>query len=281
VGKQLTAYFFSDYRYKTQVVWFRRFLYLFLLAQGLYYAWYYDFLFGADSIVVVSPGHPGFFKELPFLLYNSGSAILGWFFIGAVLLLSGGQLFTGRSFFVADLLLWLLVMNLNNRVYPALTGGDHLLSQFLFFNCFLVSRFRETHSWQGQMKICLHNLGVVALLVQICLVYFLSALAKLEDPSWWAGQAIITVAQIDHFTLFSFMRPPAMPSAVLVFLNYLVLFYQLLFPLIVWIRPLKKPFLLIGILTHVYIMFAMGLLGFGLIMIMAYVFFWPVKRQES
>lgn len=261
-----------------QVQWFKRLLYLFLVIKSCYFFCNFDLFFGENSIVFVTPQKIGFFKSFAFLLYNSESIGLSKIFITSVLLLSILNLFIKRFHFIPDLLLWLLVVNLNNRVYPALTGGDNLLNQFLFFNCFLSFSFQSTKTWQGELKVCLHNLAVMAIIIQICILYLLSALAKLNDPGWLSGKAIIAVAQIKHFSLFSFLSYSRSLDPILIFLNYVVLFYQLLFPVLVWIKKVKKPLLIIGILMHLYIAFVMGLVSFGFVMIIGYVFFWPSKQ---
>lgn len=279
--QNLSAYFFSDFRYRQQTLWFKRLLYLFLLCEGIYYLLYYDLFFGNDSIVFVTPKSIGLVKGLAYLLYNSGSVILSRYFILAVLALSLINLFTARLYFIIDFLLWILVINLNNRIYPALTAGDILLNQFLFFNCFLSGAFTLRSSWQNELKIFLHNLSVIAIIVQISLVYLLSALAKSDDEDWLRGTALIAVSQIRHFSLFSFLSYSEKLEPLYIFMNYLVLFYQLFFPVLVWIRKIKKPMLLLGILMHLFIAFVMGLVGFGFIMILAYVFFWPPKQRIS
>jgi hypothetical protein len=152
-----------------------------------------------------------------------------------------------RIKFVSDAILWFLVINLNNRVYPTLTGGDSLLSQFLIFNCFLSSSFKNNFLWKDQIKICLHNFSLVALTIQISLLYFLSALAKLNDPEWFSGTAISAVSQIHYFSMFWFFTHSKSLEPLFVILNYGVLFYQLFFPILIWVKKVKKPFLLFGI----------------------------------
>lgn len=274
----LSTYFFSDYRFKTQSLWFRRALYIFLIVECVYYLCYFDLLFGENSIVFFNPRDIGFFRNIAFYLYNSTSSTTALFFILGIIFLSLWNLFVQRLGFLMDLLLWLLVINLHNRIYPALTGGNNLLNQFLFFNCFLSSGFTLSEKWYSPYKICLHNLGVLAIMAQICLLYFLSALAKLGDEEWCSGMALMDIEQIHHFSTYS---APKLPALISLILNYLVLFYQLLFPVLIWIKKIKKPFLLVGIGMHLYIAFVMGLVSFGLIMILGYLFFWPVDSQES
>ncbi|PBQ31767.1 hypothetical protein CNR22_08280 [Sphingobacteriaceae bacterium] len=279
--KKLSAYFFSEYHLKTQTVWFKRLLYLFLIIESLYYLAYFDVLFGANSIVTVSSGPIGYFKHLAFILYDSEYTSFGFCFLLAVLCLSLLNLFTVRFALPVNVLLWFLMINIHNRIYPTLTGGSNLLNQLLFFNCFLSATFSEEKTSRNELKICLHNMGLLAIAGQICLLYLYSALAKFEDPQWVSGQAIATISQIQRFSLFSSPDNFRALNPALIFVNYVVLFYQLLFPVFIWISKIKKPLLIIGILMHLYIAFFMGLVSFGFVMILGYVFFWPVKSAKS
>lgn len=278
--QSLSGYFFSDYRYTSHTLWFRRFLYTFLIFESLYFLAAYDLFFGVNSIVYKTPQYIGFFKSIPYLLYNSQNPALGWYFLFGILLLSALNLASTRFAFISDVLLWLLALNISNQIYPALTGGDNLLNQFLFFNCFLSAAFKRSQTSWSEFRICIHNLAVVGIVIQICLVYFLSALAKLQDPSWLSGEAIAQVTQIRHFSLFSFFNYSENLKWLFVCLNYLVLAYQLLFPVLIWVKKTKKVFLILGVLMHLYIAFFMGLVGFGFIMVLAYVYFWPMKKSS-
>jgi hypothetical protein len=70
-------------------------------------------------------------------------------------------------------------------------------------------------------------------------------------------------------------------SWLFIALNYVVLAYQLLFPVLVWIKKIKKPFLILGILMHLYIAFVIGLVSFGFVMILPYIYFWPNSTAEA
>jgi hypothetical protein len=277
--EKLISYFFFDYHLKFQTLWFKRLLFVFVILKSIYWLCYFDLLFGNNSIVYLNQPSIGVFKNFAFLLntYPYPSACL--IFILLILGLSCIGLFR-HAYFIPDLFLWFLVITIHNRIYPTLTGGDHLLSQFLFFNI-LLSKYSITSStWQSSLKIVLHNLAVIAVITQICLVYFLSALAKLTDEGWLSGKALISISQINHFSLFSLNYKQTF-SPFLVILNYLVLFYQLLFPFFIWFKKIKKPLLIFGILMHIYIAFVMGILAFGVIMVLAYVYFWPMKEPVS
>jgi hypothetical protein len=270
--QKVITYFFDNYRYKLQSLWFKRLLYAFVIIKCIYWLCYYDLLFGENSIVYTEPHSIGFIKDVAFYLYNSTSNNSGYIFIIGAMLLSVLPFIFKKLYFISDFILWLLVMNIANKVYPTLTGGDYLLNQFLLFNCFLA--FEKN---KNNFKIALHNFASIALIIQVCLVYFLSALAKLNNTEWLDGSAISTTLQVQQYSLelFSHTKQNILNTIV----NYVVLFYQLFFPVVIWFKKIKKPFLMIGVLMHLFIAFIMGLMSFGFIMILAYVYFYDFKND--
>lgn len=277
--QKLITYFFDDYRYKLQSLWFKRLLYIFVIIKCTYWLCYYNLLFGKNSIVYKEPHSIGFIKDVAFYLYNSTSNNLGYLFLGGAILLSILSFILSRHpqrsrriYVISDFILWLLVINISNNLYPTLTGGDYLLNQFLLFNCFLT--FEKNKNY---FKIPLHNFASIAIVIQICLVYFLSAIAKLSNADWLNGSAISETLQVQHYSLelFSHTKQNILNSTI----NYVVLFYQLFFPIVIWFKKVKKPFLIIGIVMHLFIAFIMGLMSFGFIMILGYIYFYDFKND--
>jgi hypothetical protein len=272
---QINAYFLNSYQLLSRATWFKRALYVLLIIKCLYYLEYYHVLFGNSSIVYLSPARTGFFKDIPFLLYNMSGDRVAYWFIGGVLTISIFNLLLPRIYFIADFVLWLLVLNLHNRIYPALSGGDYFTNQLLFFNCFIAAR-----SFRQENIIPLHNLGVVAIIVQVMVVYLVSAIAKIGDPLWRSGEAIGIIMQLQHFSWQPangnpFLTPLFFPLA------WAVIIYQLFFPALLLLKKLKKMVLAIGIVMHLYIALIMGLVTFGTIMLICYLFFWPVKQAHQ
>jgi hypothetical protein len=185
-----------------------------------------------------------------------------------------------KHYFIADFFIWFLIININNKIYPTLTGGDYLLNQFLFFNCWLCSQKKadSTPHWSSDLKKFFHNLSIIAIIIQVCLVYFLSALAKCNDENWISGNALDEISKVHHFSLFSVIPRTASSSVFLMIINYVIVFYQLLFPLLIWIKKIKRPFICFGVLMHLYIALVMGLVEFSVIMLIAYIYFWPTKK---
>jgi hypothetical protein len=232
-------------------------------------------MFGENAIAYTLPFNNGLFRDLAFSLYAQSSIHAGYFFILPVLALSIAGLFKFRLHIVSDLIIWWMVVNIHNKIYPTLTGGEFLLNQLLFFNCFISDKFVSKGNFISQLKTCAHNFAVIAVMVQVCMVYFFAALAKLGDESWLHGTAVLKTVQVEQYSLHSIVAHAEKFSWLFIALNYIVLVYQLLFPVLIWIKRIKKPLLVIGILTHLYIAFVMGLVSFGLIMILPYIYFWP------
>jgi hypothetical protein len=278
--QRLNSYFFSEFHYKKQSLVFKNLLYIFLLIKCIYWLVYYPVLFGDLSLFFLkTTTQLPLIKKLAFVLYFQNDPYAALLFIIPIILISSLAIFKLSVPFVSEFIIWLLVINVHNRIYPTLTGGDFLLHQLLFFNIFISNNFSVKNKIRGEIKTLLHNLGVISVIIQVCIVYFFAAFAKLEDSQWLNGTALEVISKVEHFSLPFIVNESSNFTGILKLLNYIVLFYQLLFPILVWFKKIKIPFLIIGVLMHLYIAFVMGLMSFGVIMIISYIYFWPIKKS--
>lgn len=278
--QRLNSYFFSEFHYKKQSLVFKNLLYIFLVIKCIYWLVYYPVLFGDLSIFYFkSTAQLPLIKKLAFVLYFQNEPYAALLFIIPIMLISSLAIVKLRIPFVSEFIIWLLVINVHNRIYPTLTGGDFLLHQLLFFNIFISNNFIIKNKIRGEIKTLLHNLGVISVIIQVCIVYFFAALAKLEDSQWLNGTALEVISKVEYFSLPFIVNESSNFTGILKLLNYIVLFYQLSFPIMVWFKKIKIPFLIIGVLMHLYIAFVMGLMSFGVIMIISYIYFWPIKKS--
>lgn len=273
--QNLLSYFFDDFRYKPQSRWFKITLYSFVLLKCLYWLLYFDLFFGNHSIVFTNPISIGTLNNFAYLLYNQHSPTLSLVSLVLMVVLCLIALIFKKRYLFSDGLLWLMTLNIQNQVYSGLSSGDFLLNQFLAFNCLISYKHNLLSTFFGQLKTLFHNLGSIAVIVQLCLAYFLSGLAKLFDNNWLSGHAIGITSQINHFSLYSLPQLSLDYKWLMIFLTYLVLFYQLSFPVMAFIKPFKKVYLLIGVAMHLYIGLVMGLPFFAITMIIGYIYFWP------
>lgn len=216
----------------------------------------------------------GGLQDLAFLLNNYDSPLLALVFMAAVALLSLFGL-AGRSNYLGNVVLWLLVLNLNNYVYASLTSGDYLLNQLLFFHIFFCTK-QLPKPFFNDLKNAVHNMALVGIKIQICLAYVLAAWFKLGDPDWMNGMAVYHTFRVPEYSNALLM---SLPLWLCMGLNYATMAYQLLFPLTIWFRPFKIYLLAFGIIQHLVIAFCMGMFSFGVIMIICYILF--LKYDES
>lgn len=275
--QNLTLYFFTDFNYKSRTLLFKRLLWVYLLIKCVYWLIYYDFLFGENSIISLTEFTTTHFYEPAFFLNHPANSTLSlWaiFLIAALCLLN---IFNRFIPYIFDFVLWLAVLNVHSRIYSALSGGELLLNQLLFYCIFISTRFSKSSLVTNQIKICIHNFGIIAVIIHVCVLYLISGIFKLNDALWLNGNALSQIAQIKHYTISSaFGLKPSLTSSAL---NYIVLFYQLLFPALIWVKKIKKPLLVLGIIIHLYIAFIMGLMSFGILMMISYVYFWPRQKH--
>lgn len=275
--KKFVPYFFDHYNQSKATELFKKALYIFLLIKASYWLYYYQLYFGENAIALTQLRPLGSSKDFAFFLYNSSSKTIGYFFILALCIFLALSFYVRKVPFIFEFVIWILVVNIQNKLYPSLTGGDFLLNQFLFFNCLLAKNYAINSTWQNSLFICTHNVGVLAILIQIHLIYLVAGLSKLSSPNWINGSALFNLEQICHFNLFS--NTVVFPNSLNFILTYIVFCYQLLFPIVLWFKKFKKPFLCIGIIIHLYIIFITGLVGFGITMLIAYIYLWPQKPR--
>jgi len=274
--------FFSP-RFLSSNLWFKRLLYGFLLYKCLHWNYYFDFLFADDAVLYPGYTSIGRFKDLAFLLLNYPGDALSRGFIFVTFFISVYRLFFRSPFwlisFGLDLALWFMVMNLQNKMYTGLSGGNILFNQLLLFNCFISKHSPESGSKLSEFRLFIQNFSILFLQVQLMLLYFVSALSKLGYSAWLDGSALQQILQIEHFSALSFKANNMFSSFFVILLSYTVLAFQLLFPFLVWWKKGKRYFLLFGILMHLYIAFFMGLPDFAFVMLLGYLYFWP-KHTE-
>lgn len=275
----LLTYFFTVPLFIQRARLFKQLLYLFLLFKCAYWLLNYNLLFGENSVITDKEFDIALIRGAAFYLYDRSHQWLCLWAIAAVIILSVLSLLKIQVYFIGDFITWLIIVNLHYRIYPALTAGDFLLNQLLIFNCCILLSEPNNNSIFSQLKNCFHNFAVIAVMVQVCFLYLASGITKLLDDSWMSGTAISTISQVNHYNFFHAIRWQS-NSIISEILNFTVIFYQLLFPLLIWFRKVKKGLLLTGIVIHLYIAFVMGLVTFGLLMLIPYTLFWPQRRNN-
>ncbi|MFE3324945.1 hypothetical protein [Streptomyces sp. NPDC059176] len=175
---------------------------------------------------------------------------------------------------------WVLLWSVFQRQPLILDGGDNLaylvLPMLLLTNCYdrFALSFGVVRRWVARMPgtlravaPALHNLGVAAIGAQICLVYIVSGLYKVQGRMWQDGTALFYVLRIPEFEWPGISRLLYENDLLVVGGTYAATLFMVYFPLGVLV-PRLRPWAAVGSIgLHVSIALLMGLTSFALTMV--------------
>ncbi|NOQ70814.1 MAG: hypothetical protein GQ574_02365 [Crocinitomix sp.] len=283
--KRIPEIFLRPFPYGEKIELFRKVLYVFLLINALtllpisHELFSYDGIVGAQGWNTKYPWYQQGSKALLNILnhpINSGYPWIAYVFVyGQIALIVSGLLnFLPR---LTAVLLYFVTANLFIKGYLMFTGGEALISILLFYLMFISNSSRKQVENRvtvfPEFQNVLNNTFYWVILIQICVLYFFSDLYKLMDPYWLNGEALMHISKVEAFSGPAMRAIFADNPTISMFGTYIVLLYQGLFPLLVWFKRIKIPFLAIGVLLHVGIAIGMGIFTFGVLMILTYLLF--------
>jgi uncharacterized membrane protein YphA (DoxX/SURF4 family) len=118
------------------------------------------------------------------------------------------------------------------------------------------------------------NVALRLIQVHLCVVYFFSGCGKLFGASWWEGTALWGAAanvQYRTLDLTWLARHPLVVNAI----TLATLFWEVGYPALIWPRLTRPVFLAMAALVHLGIGLTMGMMEFGLAMLVANLAFVP------
>ncbi len=124
------------------------------------------------------------------------------------------------------------------------------------------------------------NVALRLLQVHLCVVYFFSGSGKLFGASWWEGTALWGAAanlQYQTLDLTGLARHPLVVNAV----TLATLFWEVAYAALIWPRLTRPVFLAMAVAVHLGIGLAMGMMEFGLAMMVANLAFVPTAWFRS
>lgn len=234
----------------------------------------YDELFGANSYVIRNYPQHATIRDVFLLLFYYPQLL--WPALTALLLISGFGLF-GKRTMVSDAVLFAVEANLHNYVYPGLSGGHELLRLLLLYSIFISMNAELLKNWR---VLFLHRLGVLCVMAQLLIVYAIAAVTKLAHPDWQSGIAVWETMQVEHLRIndgILFVQANWLTTLV----NYLVVLYQVLFPVLIWFKKTRLALLVIGLIVYTYIALVMGIVFFAFTMMAGHLIFWPLKPSTK
>lgn len=120
------------------------------------------------------------------------------------------------------------------------------------------------------------SIALRLLQVQLCVVYFFSGCGKLLGASWWEGTALWGAAanvQYRTLDLTWLARHPLVINAI----TLATLFWEVVYAALIWSRLTRPLVLAMAVAVHLGIGLAMGMMEFGLAMIVANLAFVPAS----
>ena len=238
-----------------------------------------SYLFGPGSVLP----HGEFLRQLDesgtFSLYAVSTSTVWFetvFHAGALASLAVMLGFGGRLGLAAH---WVLLWSVYQRQPSLLDGGDNLayviIPMLMFTRCY--DRLSFPSGWGARIASCvpsairavsapLHNLGVLAVATQVCLVYVVSGLYKVQGQVWQDGTALFYVMRVPEFELpgiSSFVYGNDLLVYAGTYATVILLVYFPLGVLVPWLRPWAA---VASIGFHASIGLFMGLTSFALTM---------------
>lgn len=163
---------------------------------------------------------------------------------------------------LSALVAFILHISFLHRDMAPTYGVDMISSFFLLYLCFADSKKNTT---LGSMVYRLSQL-------QVCIIYAYSGLDKARGVQWWGGEALWGVIANAQLVTFDLSAVASFPLVV-VAATYMTLAWEIYFPVLVWIKPVRKWVLWFGVLLHAGIAFVVNIPFFGLLMVLSYILF--------
>lgn len=168
-----------------------------------------------------------------------------------------------------------------------LNGGDNFLKFALLYMVFcnsfeyfilrgreLKRNFVQNHWFKN---LCT-NVFSKSIIIHLVIIYFVSGFYKANTDVWVNGVANYYIFQLERFKAGYLNEWIVSKPLLIMITTYLTLFWELLFPIVLFNKKARNLFLLIGFLFHIGIYFLMLINDFALLFIMSYILFFNDKE---
>lgn len=225
-----------------------------------------DLLWGVDNVFYRHGHADGFIENFFYQLVYDATRFKMIFYTHLVASLL--SIFQTRWSLIPRLITWCTAWLLFYAAIEAFNSGMMIMISLAFFASVIDTRA------QHPFRILLTNLARYACIIQLSLVYFVAAIYKLSGDQWLAGDAFYYTVHITHFASDFWTSETMLNNHwLLTGLTWAGLLYQLIFPVMIWIKRGRTAFLIAGIFFHLFIGTFLHLWDFALAMIFCYALF--------
>ncbi|MFI0907687.1 HTTM domain-containing protein [Streptomyces sioyaensis] len=178
---------------------------------------------------------------------------------------------------------YIFLWSLQQRNPLLLDGGDNATAIALFFFMFIDSGSRfsldarsrrrkqlkpDANSMRYRIGSLLHHAGVQAVILQVCTIYLVSGMYKVQGERWQNGTALYYILRVGEFGWPGVNHLVYEHSTLVVAMTYATVFFQVGFAFLLLKRSLRPFAVTCGVLLHLGIaVFMSGLLTFSATMI--------------
>lgn len=160
---------------------------------------------------------------------------------------------------------WVLLVSLHQRAMCFMNGGDSLLRILLFLFCFSqagagfsVDAWLAGHGLVESLQIKAPPWCTRLLQIQIAIVYFRTFACKMQGPAWLNGTAVLYALGNRNYL----PRPAPrwfLNRRIVAWATYGTLVSEFALGTLIWIRELQHPVIIVGLVLHVGMEYALSL----------------------
>ena len=149
------------------------------------------------------------------------------------------------------------------------------------FDYFSIQKTHYKSVYKIKINNLITNLAAFSIIMHLCLAYFVSGIFKLHSDVWFNGVASYYTLSLERFQGTPFNNQLAQNGYFVTITTYGTLFLELYFPVLIWIKKIRYPLLVAGILLHLSIFSLMMIYDFQFVFIMVYCLFLSNKEWKA
>jgi hypothetical protein len=179
---------------------------------------------------------------------------------------------------VATVLAFVLTTSYINQATLALFGLDHINIMLVMYlmlaptgNAYSLDAWLWRRRGKPEPSVAT-NIATRLIQLHMCVIYFFAGISKLAGSTWWNGYAMWqSLANLEYQSLdMTWMADWPRTVAAL---THLTVLWEVTYFALVWPRLSRPVVLILAVLLHLGIALFMGMMTFGLIMIVANIAF--------
>jgi hypothetical protein len=187
---------------------------------------------------------------------------------------------------IAGPLAFFLQLMYVHRLTGALFGFDQILTMLLMYLMLapcgarfsLDACLAQKHRWAEHSRwgwlvpspqpSLASSVAMRLLQIHLCVIYLFGGISKMRGESWWDGMAMWLAVSSYEYQSWNFLWIGNYPRLFALLTN-VTIFWEAFYPALVWSRLTRPWVLFIAVLVHGGIAFGLGMITFGLTMILA------------